>query len=288
LTISGLRTEDKKLELLREILNVLFVYLGAFPNIEHIKYDNKEIDISTWVSKYNTRSDSKRLDLLLCSIDNTTLNESVLRALKSIPEIPLYSLQYLVSETYRHMISDHRITLLLHVIDGMVQKAESARGESDWKKKYQNRIQGRIGVYRPTVYFLCSNYFYIYHRKYNCEILKLLKEDQFSFVETITDTRNWYSHFLGKEKKPHRMRNGVEMQIYFEIIYYTIRLMCLNRLGITPDNTSIKEYFYTVHDWILEIKYNRKDNLKSRTYKSIQDYQVFLKVINSYREQVGG
>lgn len=30
LTIRGLRTEEKKLELLRAVLNVLYVYLGAF------------------------------------------------------------------------------------------------------------------------------------------------------------------------------------------------------------------------------------------------------------------
>ena len=158
LTIRGLRTEEKKLELLRAVLNVLYVYLGAFPNIEHIMYDDKEIDISNWVLKYNTRSDFKRSDLILCSIDSTTINESVLRALGTIPEMPLYSLQYLVSEAYKHMISDHKIPLLLHVIDGMVQKAESTKGESDWKKKYQNRVQGKIGNYRPSVHYLCSRY----------------------------------------------------------------------------------------------------------------------------------
>ena len=288
LTIRGLRTEEKKLELLRAVLNVLYVYLGAFPDIEHIIYDDKEIDSSNWVLKYNTRSDFKRSDLILCSIDSTTINESVLRALGTIPEMPLYSLQYLVSEAYKHMISDHKITLLLHVIDGMVQKAESTKGESDWKKKYQNRVQGKIGNYRPSVHYLCSRYFYKYHRKYNCEILKLLKENQFSFVETITDTRNWYSHFLEKGKKLNRMHDGVEMQIYFEIIYYTLRLMCLDRLGVLPDEAMIREFFYTVHDWILEIMYDRKDNLKSQTYRSIQSYQEFLSIINSYEESTDG
>ena len=72
-------------------------------------YDDKETDISNWVLKYNTRSDFKRSDLILCSIDSTTINESVLRALETIPEMPLYSLQYLVSEAYKHMISDHKI-----------------------------------------------------------------------------------------------------------------------------------------------------------------------------------
>lgn len=102
LTIRGRRTDEKKLELLRAILNVLYVYLGAFPSIEYIVYDDKEIDISNWVLKYNTRSDFKRSDLILCSIDSTTINESVLRALVAIPEMPLYSLQYLVSEAYKH------------------------------------------------------------------------------------------------------------------------------------------------------------------------------------------
>ena len=100
--------------------------------------------------------------------------------------------------------------------------------------------------------------------------MKLLKENQFSFVETITDTRNWYSHFLDKGKKLNRLHDGVEMQIYFEIIYYILRLMCLDRLGVLPDEAMIREYLYTVHDWILEIKYDRKDDLKSKTYKSLR------------------
>ena len=282
LTITGLRAKDKKVELLRSILDILFIYLGAFPHIELIKYDKEDIDISKWVLKYNTRNDLERSDLLLCAIDSATVNENRIRALNSIPDMPLYSLQYLVSEVYRHTISDHKITLMLHVIEGMVLEDESTQGGSEWKKKYGHKSDGKIGRYRSAVYYLCSRYFYAYHRKYNCEILKLLKKDQFSFVETITDTRNWYSHFLGVEKKPYRMHNGIEMQIYFEIIYYAVRLMCLSRLGVMLSEDRTREYFYTVHDWILKIKYNREDDLKSKTYKSIQDHQKFLRAISSY------
>lgn len=60
--------------------------------------------------------------------------------------------------------------------------------------------------------------------------------------------------------------------------------MCLDRLGVMPDEAMIRQYLYTVHDWVLEIKYDRKDNLKSQTYKSIQSYQEFLSIINSYEE----
>lgn len=37
------------------------------------------------------------------------------------------------------------------------------------------------------------------------------------------------------------------------------------KIKLVEDN--VKEYLYTIHDWILEIKYNKNAPLKSKTYR---------------------
>lgn len=53
-------------------------------------------------------------------------------------------------------------------------------------------------------------------------------------------------------------------------------------MNITIDENAAKEYLYTVHDWILEVKYGRDEPLKSQTYriqKGIREMSERLKML---------
>lgn len=97
----------------------------------------------------------------------------------------------------------------------------------------------------------------------------------------IREVNDWKDIFeyLAATKKPLRIRNGREFIIYFEIICYAIRLAVIETLGGKPDEERIREFYYTVHDWILEICYNKSEPLKSRVYKDAQSLKIFKEKI---------
>ena len=118
-----------------------------------------------------------------------------------------------------------------------------------------------------AVHWLCKKYFFNYHRKYTCEIMPLLKVTRYEFMTRLAETRNWYSHFLDESKKPLRIIRGRDFVIYFEIVCFMIRLSIIDRIGTHIDENRIREFYYIIHDWILEIMYDTDEPLKSNTYQ---------------------
>ena len=49
----------------------------------------------------------------------------------------------------------------------------------------------------------------------------------------LSETRNWYSHFLNESKKTLRIVKGRDFIIYFELVCYMIRLSVIDRIGVT-------------------------------------------------------
>lgn len=112
-------------------------------------------------------------------------------------------------------------------------------------------------------------HFFVYHRKYNCQILKSihLKSKQ-EFYEIIADTRNDFSHFL--ESKVHRLIKGTDRVYFIDLIFYAERLFILEEiLGVEISELQVMEYMYILHDWIDEIVNKRDDRIKSKSYKSV-------------------
>ena len=62
------------------------------------------------------------LNLVICDIDETTLNAQKIKELRKISLYPIYSFQCLLSKAYDHVITNHKMTLLLHVIDLFLKK----------------------------------------------------------------------------------------------------------------------------------------------------------------------
>lgn len=231
-----------------------------------MSYNDEEIDLTNLAGRFKTDDYFQKSILCICPISNNVICQGTLDAYQAIRQIPIYSMQCLISENYKHTVTNHRIVLLLHVIDGLIDDSVIANSTSEIRKKY--RPSDKPGNYMCKVYYLCKNYFFKYNRKYNCEILQLLKVNQYEFLQVISDTRNWYSHFFKENKKIHRLTDGAEMLIYFEIVYYALRVCLITeKLQIKIDESAIKEYFYIIHDWILDIRKSDMQSIKSNTYK---------------------
>lgn len=101
----------------------------------------------------------------------------------------------------------------------------------------------------------------------------------------LAETRNWYSHFLDESKKPLRIVKGRDFIIYFEIVCFMIRLSVIDRIGSPIDESRVKEFYYTVHDWILAIMYDTDEPLKSNTYQIEKQWRNFIQEIERLQRE---
>lgn len=112
------------------------------------------------------------------------------------------------------------------------------------------------------------------------DVLAVLGIDEYKFLQIITDTRNWYSHMWKSKDKDSRLSDGKLMVIYFEIIYYAIRLYLIsNILMISVQIDFVKEYLYILHDWIVEV-YLLDIDFKSNTYLIYKSKKMIEQKIN--------
>lgn len=267
ITIEGRDTQEKAHDLLMDLLCIFFLYLGGFPRIVKIEADNVQVDTEHYVNKYHTWNYFMRNDLAFCNINTDTINDQIVQRYKKIPQMPLFSFQYLVSENYQHVLVPHRITLLLHIIDGIIPDEIIKRTKKEIKDKYHecNESIDNIGNYMAKAYYLCRNHFFRYDKTLEWGILSILQTSEYEFLQTISHTRNWYSHFCFKNK-PHKLEQGEDMMIYFQIVFDAIRLYLIDEMRITLYKDAASEYFYKIHDWISEV-YELNRPLKSKTYQ---------------------
>lgn len=272
--IVGRKSIDKLRDLFFNIVSLIFIYLGSSPKLRELIENGQSIDVAQFCSKYTPSKQFYKKEACICLINKETLNDKTLKDFLGINKTPINSLQFLLCEAYDKIAQDHRITLLLHIIDGLVSKIDVNNTKTYLCGKYPQIFNIKsVGDYLPAVYYLCKNHFFNYHKKYKCDILNLLKVTQLKFVQISADTRNWYSHFLEDSKKPNRLRCGEEMILWFDILQYALRLMLVSKLNVPIIEEAVKEYYCILHDWIAKIKYGRDDNLKSNTYNIIKSFR---------------
>lgn len=264
--INGCKSVDILKELMFEVLSLIFLYLGGYPQIVSLVINFEEQDITKLIVKFNTRKEFMRPEMSISNIDSATINETIIQSFREISQKPISSLQYLVCEDYKYVVADHKITLLLHVMEGLADRSLLKGLE----KELQGIIgtQDTIGKFKASTFSVFKDHFFKYQREYKCDIFHLLQIDEMEFLGIITDTRNWNSHFLDEHKKPDRLKGGNEIIIYFFIIFFAIRIYIVDRLQVTLDEEKIKEYCFMIHDWILTEKLGKNEPLKSKTYNS--------------------
>lgn len=63
-----------------------------------------------------------------------------------------------------------------------------------------------------------------------------------------------------------------------------IRLSVIDRIGAAIDESRVREFYYTVHDWILAIMYDADEPLKSNTYKIEKQWKKFIQEIEELQK----
>ena len=270
LAISGRKKSTTLRKLFYDIYSLFFIYLGSFPRLEEMRENGANIDVSGFVSKYRSQGFFEREDAAVCEISPSTINEDKVIAFRSIKPLPLSSVEYIVSEDYAHIVVTHRITLLLQAIDGLVPKQSRKSVQHDFQKKYK---QNANSDYKLAAYFLCRKVFFYYHRKYNCEILGLLGVTQKQFLDAVTDTRHWYTHFLNNNERENRLEGGSETLYYFVLLVFALRVMLVSQVGVSIDEARVAEYYYLIHDWLIDTKHLKK-TYKSKTYKICEQFAI--------------
>lgn len=262
--IGNNKNKDELVELLGEIFSLIFLYLGSFPNIVKIKNNDNDIDKSKLVNKFNTQEYFIKNNSVLCKINDDTINQEKLNYFRKLNQKLIGSMEYLISDVYKSIMIEHKFTLLLHIIDGVIPDNVIKSSKEEISEKYS--INYDIGEYKPKVYYLCKNNFFDYCKRYNFKILESLNLDEWKFIESISYTRHWYSHFLSEKSKQSRLKDTEEMVVCFEFIYYIIRVYMLKEIfKINIEEEILKDYFYSIQNWILQIKIDNK--IKSKLYK---------------------
>lgn len=223
-----------------------------------------EKDIANLLAKFTTSNAFIRKSSILCNIDKTTINEKVLINYREIPHIPIISIEYLVSDEYKSVVANHKIILLLHSLEGLADKSRYSKLKDELKTILGKK--STVEKYKPHVYGILKDYFFDYHTKFDFEILPLLEVNEMEFLDKITKTRDWYSHYLNYDHKPERLKYGSDMIIYFYILFFCIRAFIIDQIQVGFDETKLIEHFYTIHDWILDAKYKKDSPLKSKAY----------------------
>jgi hypothetical protein len=74
---------------------------------------------------------------------------------------------------------------------------------------------------------------------------------------------------------------------FIDLIFYAERLFLLvELLELEVNETMIQEYLYIMHDWIDEIVNNRKDRIKSKHYRMVEEVYQFNKMIEEIQNRV--
>ena len=193
----------------------------------------------------------------------------------------IHSIQYLVSIDYKHVVTDHKITLLTHIIDAVFNLNDIERG------KIRNEVISKYRLEKPDrylvkTYYISKNCLFNYHRKYNLGILNLLKVNQLKFISIVADTRNWNTHYLG-QNKPARLKDGQQILQYFHICFVMLRIAIMNNIGVKPSDDMVKEVYFIIHDWIMDCNAPNCKNYKSNS--RIVEHKMMLAFERSIEKQ---
>lgn len=264
MTLQGRKSIKKIKKIFFELYDLLFLILGGFPKRICVLENNLSCDTTKWLGRFDTSSHYMEDDARLCEISLNTINENVLDKMSNVHYQSLSSIEYIVSENYKPMITNHKIELMAHTIEGLLRHTSIYNQLFQQLKRNNPRKQKIDYIEIVERLFTC---FFSLHRKYKGEILNCIHvKNKHEFFEIIADTRNDFSHFL--EKKQHRLIKGKDMIYFIDLIFYAERLFVLKEiLEISISGLEAKEYMFVLHDWIDELVNKRTDRIKSKRYK---------------------
>lgn len=113
----GRRGQKGLLEIFHDLYDLLFLMLGAYPIRQNLTYNDKAIDTSEWVGRYMTATHFNETEAAFGDITIENINSNSLINIKKVHMQSLSSLSHIVSKYYEHVVTNHKIELMLHTID---------------------------------------------------------------------------------------------------------------------------------------------------------------------------
>ena len=234
------------------IMDFLYLALGVMPKIVLYMENNERKNLNQLVCRFFTAKQFFRNDHLI-DITSNTLNEQVLKDIntKFINKKfkVFWSFTALTSTAYEKIYSEHKITLLLHCLEGYIyNKAHQYK-----KLKFKKKISEIISL------------LFDYDKKFDSEIIKTFKVSEKEYLNMLSDTRDQFSHYIAK-KNP--LIKGKNYMINFVLLHYIFRIYLLKEIDLKPKEKNIAEFLYSFYDWINILKNKNFTQYKSRTYKN--------------------
>ena len=255
LVLQGRKSEKTLKNLFFNFYSVMFLFLGFFPKLEAVTFNNTPSNLSNLSKRYETFGFFLHESNILCDFSSKTINNLTLTNFETLRKTPFHALECITSVTYSKITLEHKILLLLQVIDGLIplSKTQIKTYKTKFDTMCNKGVQGNSqGDYAALVYYLCEKYFFYYNKKLSCNMLKTLKTSKKNFVLTISDTRNWYSHYLDDNKKRKRLQNDpILLFAYTDIILFSLRIMLASSLGVSVPEENIKKFYLQLKNWII-------------------------------------
>ncbi|MDY5837037.1 MAG: hypothetical protein SPK23_08025 [Eubacteriales bacterium] len=239
---------------------LFFLMMGSCPviiskELNGNKYDIDELSVKFFTDKYYQNS-----HFCLCIPNSQNITESLLTSFKSItlPEkvsiVSFYSVQALISIEYEHVLLDHKLTLLLQALDGMINKEQGFNKKevkSKIIKEWPEMPHQKISDLFCKLYFFASETLFPYENR--CHILKAIGKDKKEFLEAIIHTRHFYSHMLSLNERNKRLVESKDFRVFFDILIHSIRLFWLKKLDANLDDQVTISTYNIFHDWLVYI-----------------------------------
>ena len=115
----GRKSVEKIVGLSLDIFSMFFLYQGFYPTIESIKCNGIEHNINL-SGKFFTSNQFKKIEHGLIEINEKTLCDEVYKKFEALRGNYLYSFEYLFSTDYEKIVTNHKIMLLLHCLEGCI------------------------------------------------------------------------------------------------------------------------------------------------------------------------
>lgn len=275
-SVTSLEEEYARLHLL------FFLMIGSCPIIKSKALNDKECVVDELSVKYFTDRHYHNIHFRLCVPSSQNITESLIKSFKAItlPEkislISFYSLQALVSQEYKNVFIDHKLTLLLQTLDGMIDIEQGFNKENikcEIIKEWPDMERQEIGDLFYKIYFFASETIFCYENK--CRILKVLGKNKKEFLDAIIHTRHFYSHMLSLNERRKRLTEGKDLRVYFEILVYSIRVYWLKKMNVKLDENVILNTYSVFHDWLVDINQLQNEAYLSGTYQLHQRLKEF-------------
>lgn len=176
------------------LFDLIYLCLGKFPKIISYLENGQSYNENELLKKYTSSPLFGKTYFSIRYVDIDVLNEQTLTNIINFNKknYSLCSLEYLTSKTYDEIMWEHKLTLVLHVLDGVCNfldfNIENLKNE--FFLKYQGIPRNSVGGYIAFVDYAFSKYFFNFSVS-NTILQALGRKNRLSFLQGTEQFRNF-------------------------------------------------------------------------------------------------